>query len=486
MKDDRKTEEKFRVFVPVGGKEVYYREPLSEGDEGKTLETRLFHVAPGTGFYRLVTQRDLDIKRQKIQAAEDQDIFIDVRISFKMAGGNRVKGSDADYFLTQEALKAKDMGDIDEAKNLRKLIKSKNSRARREFWETHHPILTYVANEDALKAEFNAIKSGKEHKAGPMESVINETLRKYLTHKPYYVIQNVNNPDAIEAECLNDGVTDQDVIAGYKKLGDQIKLELTKKFYKFGLQIVTFSYGDIVATKEFEEQQEKRKQLELEKGITKQENEINLMKAKNAQQVAKLQADQEAYKISATGAAEAGVLAQKADAVKDLDANQIFAMNGANATISNVNVNGLEPLARAGAAVATSFMGGAAPSKNKLADDMAAGFAKRNGNVISYNEVEKEEPDMFDDIKPEEPETPLDPNAEMFDEKQVEEEVTNVETPVVEEQVVAPETEEAVTTPVENVAEGFENNFDGMDYIEEVDPETVEQEAEKVKKIGSK
>ena len=463
--NEDKHAEKFRIIVPVGSKEVYYREPISSNDEGKTLDTRLFHFAPGTGFYRLTTQRDLDIKKQKIQAADDQDIFIDVRISFKLAGGNKVSGPDADYFLQQEALNAKALGDQDKAQKIKKLIKSKNSYARREYWEKHHPILTFVANEDAIRAEYNAIKEGKEHKAGPIESVINETLRKYLTHLPYYVIQNVNNPTEIEVECLNNGITDQSTIDRYKKLGEQIKLELTRKFYKFGLQIVAFSYGDIVATQEFEAQQERKKQLVLEKGIAKQESEINLIKAKNAQQVAKMQADQDAYKEKVIGSAQAEVLAEKANAVQNLSAGQIAAMNGTgNVNNNEYNINGLEKVV--GAAAPLFDIGRSVARSVNANTNANAPVAPEN--VTDYREVSDE--DMFTEKEEGQPIS----NEEMFTEK---EEV--VVTPV-EENVVNNEIDENSYTATGTVT--FTETGSEPDNEEE-EQVVEEEEKQKVKKI---
>ena len=490
-KDIDKKREKFRIIVPVGKKEIYVKEPTGKifffkRKGGEVIDTCLIKFAPGRGFYRNIEPHTMDFKEQKIQAeGTNRDIFVDVSITWRIAGGLNPESEDAQLFYEKDAPD--------------RVINSRNSEVRRKFWSKYHPILTYYANEEAIINEYNSISGGKDHKSGILETIVNETLRKYLTNLPYKIIENVNNPLRLKDVMDELGIDPETNKKQYNYfvgkfnsetgkyeggVGDRIKDEIVEKFWELGLQVDTFAYKGFHVDKEFEAKQEEIANLDLQQQIIEKENRNKILQAEGNQQAEKINIETEAIRVKTIGEANNAVAREaaqievekvqgKADAVKNLTDAQATSASGVSTELKQNNFNIAEPILGVAAGIGSSLVGGTTPVADRvIVDDIKKHVASKSGKVTSYKEVEDEDVDIFEEKKDEDVVTP-----EVSTPVETAEFFTDMED---EQQTVATETtdtdkEHANTTPTEE----FSYVFDGASSITEINDEQETNDDEK-------
>ena len=419
-KDLDKKREKFRILVPVGKKEIYVKEPTGKilwfkGKGGEVIDTSLIRIAPGRGFYRNIEPHTMDFKEQKIQAeGTNRDIYVDVSITWRIAGGLNPESDDAQLFYEKEAPD--------------RVINSRNSETRRKFWSKYHPILTYYSNEEAIKNEYNSVVDGRDHKSGILETIVNETLRKYLTNLPYKIIENVNNPLRLKDVMAELGIDPEANKKQYnyfvgkfnsetKKyeggVGDRIKEEIAEKFWELGLQIDTFAYKGFHGDKEFEAKQEEIANLDLQQQIIEKENRNKILSAKGNQEAEKINIATEALRVKTIGEANNAVAREaaqievekvqgRADAVRNLGDAQATSAAGVTTELKQNNFNIAEPILGVATGIGTSLVGGTTSVADRvIVDDIKKHVASKSGKVTSYKEVEDEDVDIFEEKKDE-------------------------------------------------------------------------------------
>lgn len=441
---DKLTENKFRFFFRyIPNNFVLQQENIFTG--------RPIVKGPGIRFLfgfsqaRQIKPETVDFNMQRIDAYGNQDVMVDLAVTFEIDGGLR---SD------------------DETS-----IKSEN-KINRRAWAINHGLHKFIKDEIAIREDIQRLKGQGNHKdtdskTGILESAVKDVIRKYLTGKKFDDIKKLDEKTYFP-ESNAEGNDE-------KTLKSEIEEEINRRFKEHGLRVVSVDFKNIKQSEEVNELEEKRKIAEKNIEISKLQAQAYAEK-----RVGEAKADAEAIELR--GKAEAknkqAIIDAAVKAYGDKNVDEINAINGNKVTYNKVDLGGIVPnvsgvLSNLGTASIDEIGGGSNPSikreiiSDPIAEVMGASELSNDSDVPNIDEnlesiiqednVDEQEEEKItssdnsitvpekndelsenklssdEDIVKEIKSNVMEINAQAIDEKNDNEDVSDIETAVTEE-----------------------------------------------------
>ena len=387
---------------------------------------------------RQIKPETVDFNMQRIDAAGNQDVLLDLAVTFEIDGGLRPSDESA--------------------------INSDNKVSRRA-WGYNHGIHKYIKDENAILADIQRLKTQGNHTdtenvTGILESTVKDVIRKELTGKPFDQIKGID--EDYEYTDENNNKVKEDA------LKPVIFNDIKNRFAELGLKVLSVDFKNIKQSKEVNELEEQRKMAEKRIKIAELEAE-----AYSTKKIAEAKANAEAIEIEgqANANAKKANINATVEAYGDRPAEDINALNGNRVTYHKFDLAAAAPIidgmVHNGEPVQTI--------QNSVPDNAIARAIKSSVNKVKSN------PEV----------TPIVPKEEIMEKPVIETPITEevdqvVETPIVEENI-NPSEQDVIILPSKEILniedKGFVNYEEPVvetevaptteELIEESEPITV-------------
>lgn len=300
---DKLIENKFRFFFRyIPNNFVLQQENIFTG--------RPIVKGPGIRFLfgfsqaRQIKPETVDFNMQRIDAYGNQDVMVDLAVTFEIEGGLRYEDESS--------------------------IKSEN-KINRRAWAINHGLHKFIKDEIAIREDIQRLKEQVNHKdtdskTGILESSVKDVIRKYLTGKKFDDIKKLDEKSSLSKDD--------------NSLKDEIVAEIDSRFREHGLRVISVDFKNIKQSEQVNELEEKRK-------IAEKNIEISKLQAQAYAEKRLGEAKADAEAIELRGQAEAknkqAIIDATVKAYGDKNVDEINAINGNRVTYNKVDLGGIIP-----------------------------------------------------------------------------------------------------------------------------------------------